>query len=352
MDALPQPQPASFDAHLAALDEHPLFMRALPPDADDNPALSALQSLVHDGTPDEIAQSFKEQGNEYFRGRRFREAAGFYAQGVQARPDDAALREALLLNRAACNLELQNYGAVLRDCADAIAANPAAAKAYYRAASALLALDRADEARDACARGAAVAAPGDAGFAALAEKIDARGAVLARRRREREDRAAREAAEKRRMDAAFAERGLVAVANPEGSANPYAPALGADGVLALPVFFLYPEHATSDAVPALREDVPLGAQLATMFPPDAPPPAWDAAGRYVARALVVYAITRRRRLLKVGRAMALADLWRAVRGKGDGDGVEVKDGCVTLVVLPKGEAEQKWVQEYKSERDK
>jgi hypothetical protein len=54
----------------------------------------------------EVAQNFKEQGNEYFRGKRYREALGFYSQGVDAKPDDVQLKEALLLNRAACNLEL------------------------------------------------------------------------------------------------------------------------------------------------------------------------------------------------------------------------------------------------------
>lgn len=55
----------------------------------------------------EIAQNFKEQGNEYFKGKRYREALGFYTQGVGAKPDDVQLKEALLLNRAACNLELR-----------------------------------------------------------------------------------------------------------------------------------------------------------------------------------------------------------------------------------------------------
>jgi hypothetical protein len=55
----------------------------------------------------EVARNFKEQGNAYFKGRRFREAAGFYSQGLDAHPDDAALAEALLCNRAACNLELR-----------------------------------------------------------------------------------------------------------------------------------------------------------------------------------------------------------------------------------------------------
>lgn len=55
----------------------------------------------------EIAQNFKEQGNEYFKGKRYREALGFYTQGVDAKPTDPVILEALLCNRAACNLELR-----------------------------------------------------------------------------------------------------------------------------------------------------------------------------------------------------------------------------------------------------
>jgi hypothetical protein len=46
------PQPPSFNDQLASLESLPLFMSSLPDDPADNPALSALQSLVHDGTPD------------------------------------------------------------------------------------------------------------------------------------------------------------------------------------------------------------------------------------------------------------------------------------------------------------
>ena len=46
------PQPPSFNEQLASLESLPLFMSSLPDDPADNAALSALQSLVHDGTPD------------------------------------------------------------------------------------------------------------------------------------------------------------------------------------------------------------------------------------------------------------------------------------------------------------
>ncbi len=170
----------------------------------------------------EVAQNFKEQGNEYFRGKRHREALGFYAQGVDAKPDDARLREALLLNRAACNLELrasapslwrtnlvmgrlENYGSVLRDCAAVITANPRASKAYYRAGLALLALERVDEALDVVVR-AGEGAADDAGFRTLRARAEKKREELRRKEKERRERVRRAAEEKRRMDAALAVR--------------------------------------------------------------------------------------------------------------------------------------------------
>jgi len=112
------------DTSLNGFDEVPLFMKTLPGDETENIALSALQDLVHEGTEDggsslpilimmishssgtEVALNFKEQANEYFKGKRYREALGFYKQGTDAKPKDKSILEALLCNTAACNLEL------------------------------------------------------------------------------------------------------------------------------------------------------------------------------------------------------------------------------------------------------
>ena len=48
----PLPAEVSIDEKLAAFDDTPLFMKSLPDDAMDNPAVSALQSLAYEGTPD------------------------------------------------------------------------------------------------------------------------------------------------------------------------------------------------------------------------------------------------------------------------------------------------------------
>ncbi len=172
----------------------------------------------------EIAQNFKEQGNEYFRGKRYREAIGFYTQGIDAKPENGQLGETLLLNRAACNLELrcvslpspsfcllflfgwvENYGSVLRDCAAVISLDPRASKAYYRAGLALLALDRADEALDVCTR-VGDSAASDAGFKALRQRAEKKCAELRRKADERAERARLASEEKTKMDAAFAVR--------------------------------------------------------------------------------------------------------------------------------------------------
>ena len=55
----------------------------------------------------EVAHNFKEQGNDYYKGKRYRDALGLYSQGIDVKPTYKTLLEALLCNRAACNLELR-----------------------------------------------------------------------------------------------------------------------------------------------------------------------------------------------------------------------------------------------------
>lgn len=101
------------------------------------------------------------------------------------------------------------------------------------------------------------------------------------------------------------------------------------------------------------EDTTFGAHLEAMFPPQAPPPEWDLKGEYTTGNLVVYAPTHRKRLLKVGKKMTLRDVCNAAKAK-DGqprDGLEIKDHCLSFVVMPKGPVETKWVEDYKKTRE-
>ncbi|KAH7888037.1 40S ribosomal protein S7 [Phlebopus sp. FC_14] len=351
------PQPASVDDKLASFDNFPLFMKSLPSEDSNDVAIQAMQSLAHDGTPDEIAQNFKDQGNDYFKGKRYREAMGFYTQGIDAKPTDATLQEALLCNRAACNLELKNYGSVLRDCSKALSINPKSSKALYRSAMALLTLDRVEEALDCCDR-CLLYDHDNQSVKAVRARAERAKVEKDRRKQQNEGRLRREQEEKRLLQLAFTERYLHNTTNEQGSSdNPYSPHFDPEdpsrSTLIFPVFFLYPQYATSDVISQFEENTTFTAHISQMFPPKVPAPDWDKGQEYTANNVVVYGISRRKRLLKVGKKLTLRDVCEAAKQK-EGeplDGLEMKDGYLTFVVLPKGDEERKWVDEFKRGRD-
>lgn len=353
----PQAAESSLEEKIAAIQSTPLFMKSLPSEESNDPVIQALQSLAFDGTPDEIAQNFKEQGNDYFKGKRHREAISFYTQGIDAKPSDIVLHEALLCNRAACNLELKNYGSVLRDCSKALILNTKSSKAYYRSAMALFALERYEESLDCCER-CLEYDPENKEIRSVRDRSAKANAEKLRKESEKQERIHNEQREKKLLQVAFKERNLFAVYNQKGlSENPYTPHFDPEDpegtTLIIPVFFLYPQYATSDVIAHFVEDTTFSTHIFQMFPPHAPAPSWDKAGKYNANTLVVYAITRRKRLLKVGKKMSLRDVCNAAKAK-EGeldDGLELKDGCLTFVVVPKGEVEQNWVDEFKRTRD-
>lgn len=89
----------------------------------ENVLLDALTALQNEGTRAEVAQSFKEQGNEAVQELRWIDAKEFYTKSIAVisakvdqweKPEDPKAEEALLrkmeelshINRALCNLEL------------------------------------------------------------------------------------------------------------------------------------------------------------------------------------------------------------------------------------------------------
>jgi hypothetical protein len=120
------------------------------------------------------------------------------------------------------------------------------------------------------------------------------------------------------------------------------------------MFFLYPEYATSDLISHFYEDTPINIHLQDMFPSskeDAahPFPEWDVERKYLVPNLTVYFVTKNKRLLKIGKKMTLRDICNAAKGKdGQVDGLELKNGCLSAVVLPKGDVEQRWVEDFKA----
>lgn len=154
----------------------------------------------------------------------------------------------------------------------------------------------------------------------------------------------------------FQERNLIIFNKPGGSVSPVAPHFDVEdptgSTLVLPVFFLYPQYATSDIISDFIEDTTFAAHVEVMFPPKTPPPEWDKKGEYTAGNLVVYATTYRKRLLKIGKKKTLREVCMEAKAKEGqpADGLQIRDGCIYFVVLPKGAEETKWIEEFKKTR--
>ncbi|ORY25815.1 hypothetical protein BCR39DRAFT_542841 [Naematelia encephala] len=367
----------TYDEFQKMLDSTPLFMRETPDGTEENEVLEALRTLVFDGEGDEVALNFKNHGNELHAQKSYKDAVKAYTDGLEAGPSDQALRISLLNNRAACNLSLKNYGAVLKDTGVIIALSAKdgiapPVKAVYRAAQSLVALERWEEAQDAIARGKEL--EGDKGNAVWA-KLENEAERGMKRSAERKERERREMYGKLALQRAIDARGLITVKTGSPPDNPHPlhfdpealpPELPlydpnstqkwvpppASTPLVFPVFLLYPQHSQSDLITHFHEDTSFEDQLNDVF---AESPAWDTVREYTPGNLVVYAETRARRLLKVGKELTLREvLAKAARKDDEGkekDGVVLRDGLLSFVVLVKGTKEKEWIDDFKSKRD-
>ncbi|KAJ5052422.1 uncharacterized protein L3040_002171 [Drepanopeziza brunnea f. sp. 'multigermtubi'] len=362
---------------LADLNKLPLFMT----DLEENDGLEALKALAYEGTPLEVAAGFKERGNESFKEKGWKDAKEFYGKGIdvllievrkrQAKSKineksngkgngveqeeaaavvvdkeevkrEIAVLEACLVNRAACHLELKNYRSCTLDCGSVLRINPKNVKALYRSSKALLALDRIEEADDACARGLALD-PNNKALQAVAQDLIKRHAVVAARKKKELKRAQRQRLEAVTLAAALKAREIKTrkTAQPpemEDAKIQLVPdPTDPTSTLTFPTVLLYPLHLESDFIKAFNEMEPLGHHLSYILPLP-----WDKAGEYTPLKVECYMETVTGGLIKVGRKVPLLK----VLSEGN---VEIVDEVVKIFVVPKAGAEA-WVKEFKMKK--
>ncbi|KAF8679827.1 Ribosomal protein S7e [Rhizoctonia solani] len=379
MSAGPTPrQPVS----LSTFDTTPLFMReaAVGTDRDapedDQNTLAALQSLIHEGDPEEVASNFKDQGNGYFKARRFREAMGFYTQGVEAltiqsidgspktvevKEKDRSLYNALLLNRAAANLELENFGKVLKDVKLVLETDPRSSKALFRAAKALVKLRRYEEALDACDRCLSFD-PDNGGVTSIQVIAQKELNVEVNKARQKAEAEEKEKAKKAALSLALQHHGITVLkdnTDPEHLPflDPPTPPYPTSAQLICRVVLVYPQYGQTDLIVRFSTEDTLGAHLDSILPDpetgsDVPFAPWDEKQEYISNKVNVYVKTRKGRVLRLGRNKILADICKTAKGKeGEDDGLVIGQGVVAFVVVPKGSlAEEKYLKSVKEER--
>lgn len=115
----------------------------------ENTGIEALKALAYDGEPSEIAENFKNQGNDQFKIKQYKNAIEYYNKAIAVDLDDKSFMATLHSNRAACNMELKNYRKCINDCVQALNFDPKNIKAYYRMAKAFFTIEKYDEATQA-----------------------------------------------------------------------------------------------------------------------------------------------------------------------------------------------------------
>lgn len=289
-NAAKAPEAAKTDEErIEAVMKTPFFMNSLSIDPESDEVLSALQTMQFEGTPAEVAENFKAQGNNcYMEGKyRFQDAIVFYTKGILVKCGDNELESALYSNRAAVHLSLcktrltlANFRSVLNDCSCAIKLNPNNVKAYYRSTRALYALDRCGEGIDCCHLGLEID-PENENLKYELQRLYKKKDELQIMERKRTEKAAIEHKEEEELTTALNTKGYrLAITIKPKLQHPLAPTAkiqhDASG-LKFTVVLCYPEYQQSDFISEFHENDTFYSHFQTIFAEPAP---WDIDHKY------------------------------------------------------------------------
>lgn len=330
------------DNILREMDEVPLFMTDLPDNLEEIPALAALQSLIYEGSPVEVARNFKDQGNEAYKSgpNGYDDAIKYYTQGLDQKCTDAGLNALLHLNRAAVQISRKNYGKALEDSREAMKLAPEdqviQSKAGLRAAKAAFGLERFEEALS-LAHGINTDDAKLAGECkALIQSIEE--AISAAEKKQQE--LAQRSKLDRKIDAMLRSRGISRQPGCESAVLALLGPLSAPDALPRvtlvprsasqlqwPVMLFYPPYGQSDCIQAWHEHTTFADTLGMVLEER---PAWDTDGLYVpGKPLAVYWVDECEAVYRVEVKARLMDLFgRLVK--------RVDRGILGFFVLPAG----------------
>uniref|UniRef100_A0A0L0P4L5 Cns1/TTC4 wheel domain-containing protein n=1 Tax=Candidozyma auris TaxID=498019 RepID=A0A0L0P4L5_CANAR len=341
----------STDEVLKEINRLPFFMTELDEtdgEGGQNESLEALKSLAYDGEPHEIAANFKNQGNECYKVKRYKDAVQFYTQGIEIECKDDQINTALLINRAACNLELKNYRMCIEDCKKALLIDENNVKACYRAGRAFFAVNRYQEAKEILRYGLTKDPenqPMKDTFKNIEEKEQQVKAAIERK----EEKAARKKEEERTLDKAIELRRIKILKSPrppallEDTKMKLEDPLDMESQLILPAMILYPTTDEFDFVAEVSElSAPIDVLTLLM---DRPAEWFDDPKHenFSVKNLECYMETLSGGLIKVGKKTPIANAIMA-----DGAKAPLFDNGLRLYVVPKQESSE-WIKTWSKE---
>ncbi|XP_041087026.1 tetratricopeptide repeat protein 4 isoform X1 [Polyodon spathula] len=338
----------------------PMFMKKAPEVIDPvkNPELACLQSIIFsDDTPlEEQATTYKNEGNDYFKEKKYKQAIASYSEGLKKKCGDTELNAVLHTNRAAAQFHLGNFRSALNDALAAKKLKPDHQKAIIRGALCLVELKKYSEAISWCDEGLR-ADPKEKKLLELrlqadqlrrAWERDARKSKLKEKKKQCEEAALLKAIKDRKIKLfapAKAQRrssddeedeegvsGALAELSLDGISSENATGarvfLDESGSLNWPVLFLYPECGQTDFISAFHEGTRFLDHLTVMFGEELPP--WDTERKYRPQDLQLYfADEEREEVYQVNPEHTLLEVLKH-------DRYFIKAGTANFIVLVKG----------------
>lgn len=99
--------------HSQEMDKHPFFMKEMPKPGDElHPMLEGIQQLKYDpmeNTLEDLASTYKEDGNFDMKNKKYRMAIFSYTEGLHQKCGNDELNASLYNNRSAAHFFLKNY---------------------------------------------------------------------------------------------------------------------------------------------------------------------------------------------------------------------------------------------------
>nr|XP_023030446.1 tetratricopeptide repeat protein 4 isoform X1 [Leptinotarsa decemlineata] len=357
------------------MEKHPFFMKEPPkPGQELHPLYEGLQQLKYDpeeNEPEELAVSYKEDGNFNFKHKNYRLAVLAYTEGIKIKCGNQEIEASLLNNRAAAHVFLKNYRSSLRDCELALKVKPHYGKALVRAANCCFemrqykkALEFCDEILDENNNNTAI--------------LDLRSKCINNMKvQERDDRKKKSNLKKKiQGEKVLIEEIITRGYNVENGVDgnsqninlclskidsnhwmgkhfgnlsidklePHFPELVNNRVflnesnnLVWPIVFVYPEYKIMDYVQQFNEEQIFSEQLYYVFENF---PEWDHERKYKPDHLNVYYETSKKKIVKVDIQKTLKDILKS-------DGFLIKGGTPSFIIFVKeSQIEKQFLKEY------
>lgn len=237
---------------------------------------------------------------------------------------------------------IENYRSCNLDCAAALRLNERNIKAWYRSASACLAVEKIPEAEDACTRGLEIESANTA-LKTLSSKIQKRKAHLVNVEKQRREREERVRAEAQTLKIALKEKGIKTTDTSkkpdlEDAEIHLAEPLNKDSTLSMPIMLMYSVHLQTDLVKSVKEQDTLQEHLDYILEEPLP---WDELREYKHNNVDCYIFAADGGLVKVGKKVPLLKILQNSR-------IVVEDGLLRVHVIPKAKSEG-WIHEVKKQ---